>query len=192
MRRLTAYCLFVAVIMLAGCAPRNADEGVQVGQILPNAELTTFAGEKVNVHDLRGQPVVINFWATWCEPCKEEIPMLQAAYENTSRTGFQLLAVTNESRSTVEEFVGSFGMSFPVVFDPGGRAGNRYRVQAIPTTFFLDSEGRILARHMGALDAQTLAGYLSRIMAAPDQPAPNDTPAPDDAPVKPEPDSSVG
>lgn len=181
MRRHIRLCLLLLVALLAACAAPSGsgDEGVQVGMRLPDARFTTFGGDEVSVHEMRGSPVVINFWATWCGPCKEEIPMLQEAYDATQRTGFQLLAVTDELPSQVRGFVAENSMSFPILFDEGGRAGSRYRVQGIPTTFFLDSEGVIVARHTGALDAILLADYLALIM---EQPVPAD-----DAPAQPVP-----
>jgi peroxiredoxin len=194
MRRSITVLLLIAVA-LAGCGERTDaggnPVGVQVGQALPDAELVTFAGETIRLHELRGRPVVLNFWATWCGPCKVEIPMLQAAYNATNRTGFQLLAVTDESQAVVREFIAAEQMSFPVLFDVGGRAASRYRVQAIPTTLFIDADGVIAVRHTGVLTAEMIQTYLQQIMPA--TPAPAD-PAPDAPPPAPRPadDGGVG
>jgi len=186
MGRLRIVWLVLAVALLAGCGARGAeDEGIQEGQRLPDAEFVTFAGETISIHELRGRPLVINFWATWCGPCKEEIPMLQQAYERSNRTNFQLIAVTDELQTTVRQFMAQGGMTFPVVFDQGGRAGSRYRVQAIPTTIFVDSEGVVVARHVGGLSAADIAEYLGRF--APAQPAPTSAPAGPTAPAQPAP-----
>jgi peroxiredoxin len=200
MRHTLLVGIVIVALVLAGCGGRTDATGnavgVQAGQSLPNAEFVTFAGEKINLHDLRGRPVVLNFWATWCGPCKVEIPMLQAAYNATDRTGFQLLAVTEESERVVREFIAAEAMSFPVLFDVGGRASSRYQVQAIPTTFFIDANGVVAVRHTGVLTATMIDAYLAQIMAAP-SPAPNppaptqpDPPAP--APTRPSTDGGVG
>lgn len=191
MHRLTLLSLLLLIVVLAGCGPAGntgADgiaEGVQPGMRLPDAEFTTFADEKVRVHELQGRPVVINFWATWCGPCREEIPMLQQAYEATDRTGFHLLAVTNEVSTEVRAFMQENRMTFPVLFDRNGRAGLRYQVQGIPTTFFLNSEGVVVARHTGSLDADLIDYYLAQIMGrpAPTTPPPGPTGAPLPAPA---------
>lgn len=192
MRRLTLLSLLL-IVALVGCGPAantGADgvtEGIQEGMRLPDAEFTTFAGEKVRVHELQGRPVVINFWATWCGPCREEIPMLQQAYEATDRTGFHLLAVTDEVSTDVRAFMQENRMTFPVVFDRNGRAGSRYQVQGIPTTFFLNSQGIVVARHTGALDADLIAYYLAQIMGQPAPtiapPGPTGAPLPAPAPT---------
>lgn len=181
MRRLMGFWLLIVAVALAGCGARTDANGVplgtQEGQALPDAEFTTFAGEKVRLHELRGRPVVLNFWATWCGPCKVEIPMLQAAYDATDRTGFHLLAVTDEGQSIVRDFIAAENMSFPVLFDVGGRAGSRYGIQAIPTTIFIDADGVVAARHTGVLTAEMIQAYLDQMMVAP-EPAPPAEPAP--------------
>lgn len=198
MRRSSGLWLLIIALVLAGCGARTDANGVPLGtregEALPDAEFTTFAGEKVRLHELRGRPVVLNFWATWCGPCKVEIPMLQAAYNATDRTGFHLLAVTDEGQGVVRDFIAAEQMSFPVLFDVGGRAGSRYGIQAIPTTIFIDANGVVAARHTGVLTAEMIQAYLEAIMAAPpaappadEAPAP-DAPAPDPAPA----DDGVG
>ncbi len=183
MRRYTGFWLLIVAVALSGCGARTDANGVQVGvevgQALPDAEFTTFAGAKVHLHELRGQPVVLNFWATWCGPCKVEIPMLQAAYAATDRTGFQLLAVTDEGQGVVRDFIAAESMAFPVLFDVGGRAGSRYRIQAIPTTIFIAADGVIVARHTGVLTSDMIETYLAQIMPAPTEAPPADpTPRP--------------
>jgi peroxiredoxin len=189
MRRNVGLWLLIAALALAGCGATRTDAngvpmGMQVGQALPDAEFTTFAGEKVRLHELRGRPVVLNFWATWCGPCKAEIPMLQAAYAATDRTGFHLLAVTEERESVVRDFIAAEGMVFPVLFDVGGRALARYGVQAIPTTIFIDADGVIAARHTGVLTSELIQAYLAQIMIAP-----ADAPPANPAPAQPIPDA---
>ncbi|MBX0326844.1 TlpA family protein disulfide reductase [Oscillochloris sp. ZM17-4] len=156
--------LIIGAAMLSGCGGGGGGDsvqsGVQEGMRLPDAEFTRLEGGKVKVSDLRGRPAVINFWATWCGPCKEEIPLLQQAYGADEGAGFQLIAVTEESRGEVSTFVEGSAMSLPVVLDPGGRAGQRYRIQGIPTTFFLNSEGVIVIRHTGSLTPGTLQVFL--------------------------------
>lgn len=184
MRRLLGLSLLVAVAALSGCAPRagNPDEGVAIGKQLPHAEFTTGRGERVSVADLRGGPAVINFWATWCAPCREEIPVLQAAHAARQGEGFQFLAVTDEIPTTVRPFMDRLAMTLPVWYDPGGRAGKLYGIQSIPQTFFLNAEGEIVARHVGALTRGQLDAYLDALVAAPapaePAPAPTTPPAP--------------
>jgi len=179
--------LVIGAALLAGCGTSGGDgvkSGVQEGMRLPDAEFTRLEGDKMKVSDLRGMPTVINFWATWCGPCKEEIPLLQDAYGADKGTGFQIIAVTDENKGDVSAFVEDSSMSLPIVLDPGGLVGQRYRVQGIPTTFFLNSEGVIVIRHTGALTPGTLQVFLEQIMGGdaapggvPDRPAPTGVPA---------------
>lgn len=165
-----------------GSQQHQGARGVRIGEPLPHAEFTTGRGERVSLADLRGNPAVINFWATWCAPCREEIPVLQAAYAVYAAEGVQFLAVTDELPTTVRPFVEQMNMTLPVWYDPGGRAGARYAIQSIPTTFFLDADGRLAARHVGALTRHQLEAYLRRLLdveiPAVTPPAPTPLPTP--------------
>lgn len=182
MRRTLGLSLLVAVAVLSGCAPRagNPNEGVSIGRQLPYAEFTTGRGERVSVEDLRGSPAVINFWATWCAPCREEIPVLQAAHAARQDQGLSFLAVTDELPTTVRPFMDRLDMTLPVWYDPGGKAGKLYAIQSIPQTFFLNAAGEIVARHVGALSPAQLDSYLDALAdeAAPAEPAPLPTQLP--------------
>ncbi|MFQ3660752.1 MAG: TlpA disulfide reductase family protein [Chloroflexaceae bacterium] len=186
---LFALTLLIAATLVAGCGARPGDTppGVSLGQPLPEASFTTGSGERVSVADLRGNPAVINFWATWCAPCREEIPVLQAAYAAHGQNGVAFLAVTDELPITVRPFMEQINMTLPVWYDPGGRAGQRYAIQSIPTTFFLDADGRLVARHTGALTRRQLEAYLQQLTSgredrpeppAGDPPLPTRIPAP--------------
>lgn len=188
MRRYLVLMLVLGVAALSGCGIGGGGDGVksgvQEGMRLPDAEFTRLEGGTVKVSDLRGKPAVINFWATWCGPCKEEIPLLQQAYADGQGQSFALIAVTEETERDVGNFVETNNMRLPVVLDPGGRAGQRYQIQGIPTTFFLDSQGVIVIRHIGALTPGTLQVFLEQIAGderaptgAPAQPAPTGAPA---------------
>jgi thiol-disulfide isomerase/thioredoxin len=182
----------VLALTLSACGAAEDGVGLEVGQRLPDAEFVTFAGEKIRVSELAGRPAIINFWATWCGPCKQEIPVIQAAYERNSASGLQFLAVTDETQNEVRTFYADFGMSFPVLFDQGGAAGRKYRVQSIPTTIFIDRDGVVVARHIGVLDAALLDEYLAQALGeesvptpAPAQPAPTDETVPAPQPTSP-------
>jgi thiol-disulfide isomerase/thioredoxin len=188
MGRYLVLVLALGAAMLAGCGPAGdgVRGGVQEGMRLPDAEFTRLEGGTVKVSDLRGRPAVINFWATWCGPCKDELPLLQQAYSSDKGAGFQMIAVTEESKAEVSTFVEDSDMRLPVVLDPGGQASNRYHIQGIPTTFFLNSEGVIIIRHTGSLTPGTLQVFLEQIMGKGD--APTSAPAaPTTAPIQPAP-----
>ncbi|WP_273833537.1 TlpA family protein disulfide reductase [Guptibacillus sedimenti] len=129
------------------------DVGVNEGQIAPNFKLQTLNGEAVQLSDYRGKRVIVNFWATWCPPCRAEIPDFQKLYE---KKDVEILAVnlteTEESTEGVEGFVKEFGMTFPVVMDVNSDVSDTYQVSAYPTSYMIDSNGRIQFVAMGALN----------------------------------------
>lgn len=124
----------------------------------PDFSLIRFdTGEKVSLNDLRGKPVILNFWATWCGPCRAEMPALQAAYE---RYGDDLLVVgvdQGEEGAVVGPFLEEFGIGFPILLDGDMAVGREYRIMGLPTTFFLDSQGIIRGVHAGQINSAILA-----------------------------------
>lgn len=126
-------------------------------------ELQTPDGEKVSLASLRGRPVVINFWATWCGPCQQEMPLLQAAHVQYGADLVVLGINFEEPNTLVEPFIADLGLSFPILMDADGRVKRLYRVRAFPTTFFLDTEGVIRYEHIGLLSEKQLAGYLEKL-----------------------------
>ena len=112
--------------------------------------LTNLAGEDVRLSDLRGQIVFLNFWATWCPPCREEMPSMERMQEELAGLPFQIVAVNlQEERDVVAEFVEEMGYTFPVVLDRTGGTAQDYGVRGIPTTFFLSPRGGILGMLVG-------------------------------------------
>ncbi len=123
-------------------------------------------GEPVSLGDLRGNPVVLNFWATWCRPCVLEMPLLEEVYQEYSDRGLIVLAVNvRESSSRVEEFVQSKELSFPVVLDTGGVVTQQYGTRYYPTTFFIDEDGIIQEKKRGAFFSKAeIEEKLTKIM----------------------------
>ena len=118
----------------------------QKGFLAPDFTLETLEGERITLSDLRGKVILLNFWATWCPPCRSEMPAFQEAYADYEEEGFMILAV-NATRQDKPESVGAFiteyGLSFPIVLDVEGEANQLYQVQSLPTSFFIDQEGII-------------------------------------------------
>ncbi len=130
-------------------------------------ELTRLDGEKMRLSDFRGTPVVINFWASWCEPCKQEMPVFQAVYSEQPEA-FVILAVNpDESRETAEKFAESLELTFPILLDPDRDLQRQLMVRGLPTTFFVDAEGVLRAQHVGELNRQLFLDYLAKIGVQP-------------------------
>ncbi len=118
-------------------------------------------GNTVRLSDFRGKPVVLNFWASWCPPCKSEMPDFEEAYlQQGEEIHFLMVNMTDGRQETVEiaaAYVDGQGYTFPVYFDTQSEAAYAYGVQSIPATYFIDAEGHLVTYAVGALDAATLA-----------------------------------
>lgn len=129
-------------------------------ELAPNFQLQTISGQKISLNDLKGKKVVLNFWATWCPPCREEIPEIVAFYEN-NRHRVEILAVHVEHNSNIKEFIQQYQMKFPVVVDRHSLVSSLYRIFVIPTTFIIDENGYIITRHIGPIKKEQLQTYIN-------------------------------
>ena len=141
------------------------DVGLGKGEKAPDFELKTLDGEKVKLSDYEGEKVIVNFWATWCPPCREEIPDLQKLYDNYD---VEILAIdlteTESSLDVVEEFVyDEFEMTFPVLLDETSEVANMYQVMAYPTSYMVDTEGYIQFLAMGAMEYEQMREELEKL-----------------------------
>lgn len=132
----------------------------------PDFTLPQLDGSTLTLSSLRGKPTIINFWATWCPPCRRELPVLQAAFEEYGdQIGFVAVDV-KETADKVEAFVQEMGLTFPVVVDQNGQVSDvAYEVRGIPTTIFVDANGVVSARHIGPLEESDITGYLAPLLA---------------------------
>ena len=127
-------------------------------------------GEQVKLSDMLGKPVVLNFWASWCPPCKSEMPEFDKVYNDLGdKVQFMMVNMTDGQRETVatgSKYVSNHDFSFPVYFDTAQEAAYAYGIQSIPTTVFIDEDGYIVAAAQGAIDEKTLRNGVSRIVSA--------------------------
>ena len=103
-------------------------------------------GRKVSLHDLKSRVVFLNFWATWCEFCKEEMPSLTELSRKFSAQGLQVIAATNEDPKTVRKFLQGKDFSYPILLDQGDTLIDRFKIKTVPTTIVVDGEGRVAFR----------------------------------------------
>jgi peroxiredoxin len=129
-------------------APRQAPSA-KVSDLAPDFALTDLEGKEVRLSDLRGKVVLIDFWATWCPPCREELPHIQRLHEQLESEGLVVLALaTDRDPAKVRSFVSHHGFTFTVL-PVNPRVAATYRVRGIPTVYLVDREGRIRFRHVG-------------------------------------------
>jgi peroxiredoxin len=158
--------LFLIVFALTGCDGEKAAVGE--GKPAPEFSVTGLSGEKIKLSDLRGKVVLLNFWASWCQPCKDEIPSLVDLDRAMAGKDFQMLAVSIEKggNETVRDFLGKRGITLPVFFDSEGKVMRTYGVARVPETFIIDGQGIIRKKIIGPLDwsDKSVIGYLETLL----------------------------
>ena len=141
--------------------PQISVAGLETGSPAPDFALEAADGTMVRLDDYLGDVVLLNFWATWCAPCRIEMPLLQSTFESFRDQGLIVLGIDfDESADLVASFGDELGLTFPLLLDPGGKIQQQYKVRGYPTTVVLDREGRIQSYHIGILTQSQLDGYL--------------------------------
>jgi cytochrome c biogenesis protein CcmG/thiol:disulfide interchange protein DsbE len=133
----------------------QSDAPVAAGSQAADFKLEKLDGTTVSLESLRGKVVFLNVWATWCEPCREEMPSMQTLYDSfKTNKDFVMLAVSQDvkGRAAVAPYVAKNGYHFTILLDPENKIGETYDVSGVPETFIIDQKGQIVAHHMGAFD----------------------------------------
>lgn len=143
--------------------------GTDEGDAAPDFLLQTLDGGTLRLSDLRGSPVLVNFWASWCTPCRQEMPEIVRAYNARRDEGLVVVGVNlQENTGQVRSFAEDFGMEFPVVIDRTGQVAEGWRIggpiEGIPSSYFLDARGVVRKRVFGPMTEETLADALASIM----------------------------
>ncbi|MBI4187119.1 MAG: redoxin domain-containing protein [Chloroflexi bacterium] len=157
------------LLLAQGCAssaPASGRPGqLQVGSPAPDFTLTDLAGNQVSLSDFRGKAVFINFWATWCPPCREEMPEIEAIYQKYKDRDVAVIGVDIlEKEDVVRRFVQEGGYSWTFVIDTTGEVTTVYKVTAIPTSYFIDGNGIIRAVAVGAMTRTEMEARLAGAM----------------------------
>jgi thiol-disulfide isomerase/thioredoxin len=149
-------------------APTLAHAQAQVGGKAPDIDLPTLAGSSMKLSALRGHPIIVTFWGTWCPPCREEFPRLVAAYEKYRGDGLEIIAVNQRDQELsvkdVKAFSDSFSVPFPIALDVRGRSRRVYRLIGLPTTVFIDTAGTIRQMQPGPVSEEALTRGLGLIL----------------------------
>jgi len=176
MSRVALLVILTLVMLITGCQSSSETpgetssttpvEGDWAGNLAPDFRLQNLEGQTVSLGDLRGSPVMLNFWATWCGPCRYEMPYLQQVYEEWSGKGLVLLAIDiGENPSLVKGFLEMNNLDLPVLLDTEKNVAEEYDIRGIPTTFFVDKDGIIQEKIVGSFPSkEAIEGHLAKIM----------------------------
>lgn len=141
--------LALGLIVAAFAATSLASTGL-VGQLAPDFALKSSTGENLRLSEYRGDVVMINFWATWCGPCRQEMPLLEELYARYERVGFNLLGVNiDDDVHKAMQMIDELGVSFPILFDSRKEVSKLYNIETMPVTVLVDREGRVRYVHLG-------------------------------------------
>jgi peroxiredoxin len=145
--------ILAAAAASCGLAARPAAAALQAAGPAPDFTLRTMAGKNLRLQEQRGQVVLVNFWATWCAPCRQEMPHLNRLYDKYHASGFELLAVNVDDDSSKAQGVSDkLGLKFPVLFDADKKVSRLYDLNAMPSTVLIDRDGRVRHVHRGYRD----------------------------------------
>lgn len=162
--------VLLGAIIFAIVTNLQADNTVyRVGDQAPDFQLPQInkynESETIQLSDLRGKGVMLNFWATWCKPCEREMPYMQELYPVYKERGIEIVAVSLDSTElVVDRFIDKYDLTFPIPHDTSGEVRDLYKVGPIPSTFFISPEGEIVEYVSGELSLERLEGYLQDIL----------------------------
>ncbi|MHB9112529.1 MAG: TlpA disulfide reductase family protein [Thermoleophilia bacterium] len=153
-----AIVVFVGIIAIAAGAyffwQARKSPPVEEGSQAPNFTLPLMSGGEVSLEDYKGKVVLLNIWATWCNPCREEMPYMEQLYQNMKGKPFEILAVSIDTRGSrdVEPFVKKLGLTFPILLDSDKKVNNLYQATGVPETFIIDKNGIVRQHILGPVN----------------------------------------
>ncbi|MBE0696542.1 MAG: redoxin domain-containing protein, partial [Anaerolineaceae bacterium] len=155
----------VAVLALTSLSCAAAGPGARVGSEAPDFTLTSSAGKEIRLGAFRGRPVVLNFFTTWCGPCRDEMPGMQKMFEAYFPQGLVLIAVDlGDTPADVKKYALEMGLGFPLLLDQESRVGDQYGVNSFPRTFFIDTEGIIRKISIGSMEEAEIAAGIEDLL----------------------------
>jgi peroxiredoxin len=168
-RRWIAILVVLVIIVAASVIlTKKQDTAPEVGHVAPNFTLTTLAGQTLNLAQFRGKPVYLNFFASWCPPCQFETPDVEKMYKKYGNkiTFIGVNLAFNDTVPRLKKFLKTYGVTYPVLLDKSGSVTKTYKVMAIPTSFFIKSNGVIMYHYLGALIAPQMQTEFNKLLAS--------------------------
>jgi len=164
-KKVVAAVLLIALMTVAIVQAMEKEEkpdnlpGLGIGVKAPDFELINLKGEQVKLSDFHGKKIMLNFWATWCPPCKEEMPDMEKFHQQ-AKDDVVILAVNIDPQYNVQEFITEMGITFPILLDKKDDVNSIYQVLTIPTTYFIDEEGIIRHKYLSAMTNEIMNQYV--------------------------------
>ena len=145
---LMVFIIIISLFIFTGCKSTSGD-----------FTLMDLDGNAISLSDFNGKVLILNFWATWCPPCREEIPDFVEVYNEYESKDVQFIGVSNEDISTLRSFVDDYNISYPILIDDANIMG-KWGISAIPTTFVFDKDGQIISKSVGAMTRDQLVNII--------------------------------
>lgn len=170
--RVVVMIIVVFFLTLLGLAYRNTHSGrPQVATVAPNLAFSFYDNYQwenrpnLTLEELRGHPIMINFWASWCAPCRQEAPVLEKVWGEYADQGVVFIGIAwSDTEKKALEYLAEYGISYPNAPDLELKGANKYRLRGVPETYFIDTKGVIQAYHEGPMNADTLRNYLNSLL----------------------------
>lgn len=160
----TKFAVLAALLCLVGL-PGGTASAMNVGDVVPDFVRTDLRGNEVQLSRHRGKLVVLNFWATWCPPCREEMPVFSGWHKDLQSAGLQVIGVSmDDDGSEVEKFLAQYPVSYPIVMGDARFAGQFGGVLGLPLTYVIDPQGRVVARYQGETDLAKMEAKIRELL----------------------------
>jgi peroxiredoxin len=152
-----------STLTISGLIGGSSANRIQLNAPAPDFELESISDQHVQLSDLKGKVVLINFWATWCGPCRIEMPVLQSRFERSSRDLIILAVNQQDNQEEIKTFMDELELTFEALLDVEGLVHSQYQVQGFPTTFLIDDNGILKVKHIGVMTENQLDDYLAEV-----------------------------